>query len=533
MPKFFLFTAFLFMTLLSVANTFYLDPNNGSLDNDGKKQNPWSSLEEVIKANYITSYQYSPFPYDPEVSVLVEKNSDGFVTSGDTLVLLNGLHGEAFLQSYSNTDFITVIAEEGHSPVIEYVKLQACKNWRFENVKVSSEEYGHYLNGTLFFIETHGYRGPSSCVEVIGCEIYSSQEPWDTAEEWLANVSSGLNIKGDSVLARNNIIRNVDMGLTASGDYITAENNQIINFSGDGMRMLGSFNVFESNLIKNSYDVDDNHDDGIQSFTTNGLVVDNNKLIGNIIINTDDTDRPLNGSLQGIGCFDGFFNNWEVVNNLIFVDHYHAITFLGARNCTIVNNTAIDPTPDIKPDGSWIRIGPHKDGTPSSGCIVANNVSNKFIVDGLQVNNTILDTYKQYEENFVDYENLDFRLKPESILIDSASADYSPDMDIDGISRLLDNAPDVGAYEYTEQIISSIKQEKKGVEIYPNPFMESIIIEGAVDDWEIELFDLNQKLIAKTVYMNINTSISGLKKGAYLLKIKNNNYVFVKMILKK
>ncbi|MEM6879509.1 MAG: right-handed parallel beta-helix repeat-containing protein, partial [Bacteroidota bacterium] len=374
-----------------LASRFYLDPNQGDLANSGTMISPWPSLEEVIDAGYIMSQRYSPLPYNSETSDLIIRNPDGIVGAGDTLILMDGLHGSVFLLGYINQMPITVMGMDGHSPVVEYIHLRACKNWRFENIEVSSEPYGYYLNGRLCFVESHSWHGPSSHVEILGCEMYSAAEPWETAEEWSEKVSSGLYIIGDSVTVLNNVLRNIGFGITATGDYIVASRNRIVNFSGDGMRLLGSHQVFSYNLIKNCYDINENHDDGIQSWAQiNGIVADDNQLIGNIIINTDDTERPLNGPLQGIGCFDGFYNRWRVENNLVLVDHWHGITFLGANDCQIVNNTVIDLTPDMTPGASWIRVADHKNGTASAGCLVANNVANSFHVDANTSNNVIL-----------------------------------------------------------------------------------------------------------------------------------------------
>ena len=59
--------------------------------------------------------------------------------------------------------------------------------------------------------------------------------------------------------------------------------------------------------------------------------------------------------MQAIGCFDGWFVNWVVENNVIITDHWHGITFLGMRDSRIVNNTVID-LDDVSP-GSALDHG--------------------------------------------------------------------------------------------------------------------------------------------------------------------------------
>lgn len=83
-------------------NSYYLDPVNGNMTNDGSQNAPWGSLEEVIDAGFIASFAWSPLPYNTEDSSLVPKNPDGTIHGGDTLILLDGLHGEVFLQNYNS-----------------------------------------------------------------------------------------------------------------------------------------------------------------------------------------------------------------------------------------------------------------------------------------------------------------------------------------------------------------------------------------------------------------------------------------------
>ncbi|MCB0640527.1 MAG: right-handed parallel beta-helix repeat-containing protein [Phaeodactylibacter sp.] len=507
------------------ANTFYLDPLNGDLSNPGTASAPWPTLEAVINAGFIRSQAYSPLPYDPQSSSLIVKNPNGLVQAGDTLVLLEGLHGSIFLQNYINSEPIVIVGAAGQTPILEKVHLQACKNWRFEGLAVSTEPYGYYLANRLFYIESHGWQGPASHIEVDHCTIYSTTAPWATAAEWVSQASHGLYIKGDSVTATYNRIENIDMGLTAQGDHILAEHNEVINFSGDGMRLLGSYNTFRSNLIKNCYDVDDNHDDGIQSWTTNGLIVDHNTVIGNIIINTDDPDRPLNGPLQGIGCFDGFYNDWLVANNVIHVNHWHGITFLGANDCRIFNNTVLDPTPDITPGGSWIRIDDHKNGMPSSNCVLANNVANQFNVDGLEVSNVVLDSYQEYAEHFVDYTIMDFHLLPTSTLINAADPAYAPDTDLDNNSRLNDLAPDVGAYEYVEPTSGNVTRGVGGLLVYPNPFSDQVYIPTAKADWLLECYTLQGRRVLQQVVGTGQVRLAQLPAGCYLLRLTDREGV--------
>ncbi len=502
--------------LFSWASTFYLDPSLGSLDNDGSASAPWPNLQEIFDQGLIQHQSYGPLPYNPDLSNLQINNPGSPIQSGDTLILLDGLHGKVFARNFFNTDKIYFIGQSKNA-IVEYIQIQGGSNLHFENISISSEPYGYYLQNKLVFFETHAWQGPCKNMDLINCEIYSGIQAWETAEEWLSNSSSGIFLLGDSMRVVDNVISNIDHGITCNGNDHWVKGNAVINFSGDGMRILGSRTIVEKNLIKNCYKVDDNHDDGIQSFNTSGIEPSDNILRSNIILNYDDPNQLLKGPLQGIGCFDGFYNNWVIENNLVIVDHYHGISLYGANNCRIINNTVIDPTPDITPGPIWIRINDHEDGTPSTNCLIANNVSNRILGNAEMINNQSLSSNDEYLLNFVDPASNDFHLLPGSLLIDAASANVAPAVDLDGNPRI---NPDIGAYEYFESTSMHTLASANGYSIFPNPFYNQLTIDGE-KDFNFQVFNLRAELIYEGQKNQPipEQEITNWNDGAYLLKI--------------
>ncbi|MDR2920555.1 MAG: hypothetical protein LBV72_14480 [Tannerella sp.] len=434
------------------AHVFYIDPVNGNDSGNGSISNPWKTLEYVVNNNLIESTAYAT-KYDSNNPQTIIKNAGAPVRAGDTLMLYNGLHGNIFILSYINPSFITIKAMPSQTPILEKCHLRGAKNWRFEGITISSEPYGNYLNDVLFYLDTHSWHGPVSNIEIKNCIFYSTVNPWITTEDWNNKSSHGIKVNADNILLQNNTFKNVNFGAIIRGNYNQIIGNSIINFAGDGIAMQGSNNLLEANLIKNCYKVDDNHDDGIQSYALGGIAADNNIIRGNMILNYEDPNQPLLGPLQGIGCFDGPFHYWIVENNIVIVDHWHGIAFYGAIDCVIRNNTALDPAPSNASGPSWIDINEKEsNGVKSANCIVKNNIVNTLRIksnSNTQANNNLLITATEdYIKNFVNYANYDFHLLQSSPAIDNGDATCSPTIDFEGNTRPQGNAPDIGAYEF-------------------------------------------------------------------------------------
>ncbi len=438
------------------ATTFYVDPQNGSPAGDGSRSNPWKTLQQVIEDGLIEGKQCQSLPWTADCTMVV-KNPGAPIKAGDTIRLLDGYHGEITLQDAYMDEPVTVEAEPGHTPRIKNLRCLGAGNWIFRGLSISPSHVDPYSPvSTLVMLENHNFRGPCRQVTVENCTIYSV---WDTsgwsADDWNQLACSGIQVQGPDCQVINNYLRNVDFGISVSGPRARVVGNTVENFSGDGLRGIGDFGLFERNLVMNCYDVNANHDDGFQSWSTGPGGVGTGEVHGvvlraNTIINYTDPNQPHRGTLQGIGCFDGFYVDWVVENNVIITDHWHGITFLGARNVRVVNNTVVDIN-EVKPGPTWIRIGPHKDGTPSEGCLVRNNITMSLQVDNTvtEDHNLVID-FDWARSYFVDYAGYDLHLTADSPAIDAGSSLEAPPEDHDGVPRPQGAAVDMGAYEWTE-----------------------------------------------------------------------------------
>ncbi|MEK7253840.1 MAG: hypothetical protein AAB316_03790, partial [Bacteroidota bacterium] len=310
------------------ATIFYLDPLTGNMANDGSFSQPWSTLQAVFEADPFDTQVYSPTPYDPAVSVLVPKNPGAPVKPGDTLMLRTGDHGIVDYIAGFNADYITIMPQPGHLPVLKVAYLQAVGKWRFKGLTFSAiYPDGYYY---MFSALSHGWHGPAADVIIEDCHLYSIADAsgW-TMEQWDTLACSCIWFAGDFMQAANNLCENVNYGIVLSGNNGTASHNQVVNFTGDASRGNGNDLLFEYNLFKNLYKVNADHNDGFQSWSEGGAPRERVTLRGNVIINFEDPNQPFRGGLEGIGCFGGPYVDWVIENNLVAVDSYHGITFLG------------------------------------------------------------------------------------------------------------------------------------------------------------------------------------------------------------
>jgi hypothetical protein len=267
--------------------------------------------------------------------------------------------------------------------------------------------------------------------------------------------ASGVGVGAARITVRANRVRNVRFGISVSGAQALIQGNLVDGFSADGLRGLGDDGVFEFNRVQNNYvndPPDANHDDGFQSWSVGpgGVgtgVVRGVVLRSNVFVNAANPAHPLRSTMQAIGCFDGFFVNWVVENNVVITDHWHGISFLGMRDSRIVNNTVID-LDQASPGPPWIMVAPHKDGRPSENVVVRNNLATDYSLAGTNV----------VADHNVEFTNagaatlfvappFDLRLRTASPALDAGSAALAPLFDVEGLRRPQGPAVDLGAYE--------------------------------------------------------------------------------------
>ena len=464
-------------------------------------------------------------------------NAINNVQGGDTITLLNGSYGDLTISGKDNNSAVTIRANTGATPVFTSINFNNSSYWNLVGVNIKPR-YTSGADGTRAVNLNGDY------LTVKNCNInYADDISGWTESDWLARTGNGITMSGSNISILENTITAVDHGIGSDASNSLVSGNLIANFRGDGIRGLGDDIVYEFNTIKNSYDVDDNHDDGFQSWSIGpgGVgtgVVKNVVLRGNTIINFEDPTQSYKGNLQGVGLFDGMFENWIVENNLVITDHWHGISFYGAINCTIVNNTVVDNDLTPSPD-PWIMVTDHKNGTPSSGVIVRNNISTDFSFSGgVTEDHNIEITMNEASTYFADPSggNGDYHLIATSSAVDAGSSVNAPNIDRDGIARPQGNGFDIGAYEYTSSV--SVNEETLPNDFilfqnYPNPFNPTTNIRFQISNPRyvtLKVFDIlgnevatliNKKKPAGNYEAEFNAS--DLSSGIYFYQLKVGN----------
>lgn len=420
------------------AATFYVDPQNGDMSNNGSAELPWMTIEKVIKNNLIQTHDKSG----------KVKNPHAPVKAGDTILLRSGYHGEIYIRNAYNDDFITIAAYPGDSPKLKRVFFAAASKWIIRGLNISPTFAPEYKRDRL--IQVVNWGGPVSDFVIENNLLQSVQDAssW-SADQWDKLACNGINVIGENITIRNNTLQNISHGIVVTGDKITVQSNNIEHISGDGIVCSADNTSLLYNTMKHFYNVNANHDDGIQFHRGRDKTtpIHNAIVRGNRVIAWDGkVTNPLIHSPQGICNFDIPAIGWRIENNLVLVKHHHGITINGCQNGIIVNNLAYNPYGERFYAG--ISLGTTHGKTESKNTIVRNNLVDSKIDYPKEVNtvdsNIIVDDPSRY---FLDPEVFDMRHKSNSPAIDAGTSEKAPKVDIIETPRPQGKRVDLGPFE--------------------------------------------------------------------------------------
>lgn len=380
---------------------------------------------------------------------------DGDIRGGDRVVLAEGTHGRIYIPGIRFDQPVEIVAEVPGKTHVEGVQVANSRNLIFRGLNVwprSPPDKARFLIST---------KADAEDISFIGLDIRGREDApvsymgW-SKEDWIRTWrSDGVRLDGPRNHILDSRITGVASGIVLIGRGSSAIGNHVEGFSADAIRGLGDDSVYARNRVENCFAVDKNHDDAFQSWAPFDQPSAIRKISGvrieaNAFLEwTGPADHPLRCILQGIGLFDGAYENFVIRNNIVSVRAYHGIAVYGGRNVQIVNNTVVQP--ESKPQGyPWILLKDHKEGYPASGNLIANNmamsVTNQSSDKAAIQRRTNLET--RYPMRYYrDVPGGDFRLRSDSNILDAANPAFAPETDIDGTPRPRGAGPDFGAYE--------------------------------------------------------------------------------------
>ena len=139
---------------------------------------------------------------------------------------------------------------------------------------------------------------------------------------------------------------------------------------------------------------------------------------------------------------------------------------------------------------------------------------------------------------FVDAQNRDFRLSPESPAINSGTADTAglmiPEKDLAGNQRIIGNRIDMGCYESDVTFLKEINI--KNINIYPNPLTNNSICRFELKETSevnVKIYNQNASLIFVKDYGKMTSGMNEIHASDFIEFLKKNDVYFLSIDTQK
>ncbi len=508
-----LFSILLLVNLKSIATNYYVSPA-GNASNNGLT--PATAKDDIEDAGLLTA-------------------------PGDTVFVMNGTYTWAnpnsnvvnIYNSGTASNWITYKNFPGHNPIIQSQNWAAIQIQGADYIEINGFEIiGNADSITFAYAQSQqtNLNNPLTSGNGIGCAAQFGNP---------SNRSHHITIKNCKVS------KCPGGGIyTSKADYITIENNIVSEcgwyapYGNSGISLYQCWNSDSSDITKNFVTGNTCYrNENYIPFFAVGSITDGNGII------IDDGRNTQNGSTLGV-----YFGGTYIANNLVYDNGGRGIHCYLVDNVTIVNNTCYknNQSPAIT-DG---ELTAYSSGTIS----FLNNISMPdTTIPPIDVYNatTILVDYNLWATNsgianpfgnnsIITAANFvfassnpslaDFHLQSTSGAINNGTLSNAPSIDRDGNSRPLDNAVDIGCYEYQNTLSNpNFTNDANSFSIFPNPVKSTVNIKfEETQDRQIliEIFNLlGQKLTtlkANTKDGLLTIDSSDLKNGTYIISLKEN-----------
>jgi Right handed beta helix region len=404
-------------------NVWYIDPVNGktpAAGGTGRQAHPWNSLSGVIAGAWgasgfsVPGYArplLSSVPYvhvaNGQYAAVADQLGNPPVQPGDALMLMSGNYGDIGIGDFdlptTNSDFVTVEAAPGQTPVFTTLLLDRTNKWVFNGIKVQSL-YG--TNGNtqpLVFLTDQGPAYPTTDIIMENMQISSADSTtgWSQAQ-WVAQTRTGFEAFGlagngtngepntSCISLAGSHIQNVRFGAILAANNLLFTNNVIDHFGDDGIDYAANNIAITHNTIHDNLNVGDgNHEDAMQGqigplAAGAALNYFSNILIdSNLVVRQTDPQLAFPQYLQGIDAFDEDWTNVTVTNNVVITSACPGIAFSSIHDSVIADNTVVEDGLFSVP-GCVAAItvgGATHEGPLSTNTVVRNNLTSQLNVD--------------------------------------------------------------------------------------------------------------------------------------------------------
>ena len=398
--------------LAQTHHTFYVNPN-AAVMGDGSEAKPFNSLSALITEGYIATM---PTYFNNTTKKLVKVMPNAPIQPGDVVLLMSGNYGNILIEGdysgptlgFDNSDFITIEAAPGQTPVLGGLRFAGGGKWIFRDLTIQNISKNLDTRSYGFLAAFEG-REHDIIFDHNTLTSATDTSAWSQAD-WIANASSGFFMYGAGyngatcMTFTNNNLKNVSfgMGLTR-GNNVLVKSNTINYFIHDGIDYGSNNLVVQNNVLTNRIDAGDAfsvHPDFIQGqpYGSGYANVDHYSNIlfdSNICIRQTDPNMPFAkistdaGAIQGIDTFNGAWNNIVVTNNVIITTTYQGISFSGVNGLLIANNTLLSDgnnvvqgpysgSPSVEGAVPWITTGTTHEGYTTTNAIIRNNITNSL-----------------------------------------------------------------------------------------------------------------------------------------------------------
>ena len=404
-------------------HVWYIDPVKGktpAAGGNGSQASPWNSLSGVLSGGWglsgfsIPGYTrplLSSVPYvhiaNGQWAAVADQLGNPPVQPGDALMLMSGNYGDIGIGDYNlpttNSDFVTVEAAPGQTPVFTTLLLDRTNKWVFDAIKVQSLIGMNGNFQALVVLTDQGPAFPTTDIIFENMQISSADSTagWSQSQ-WNSQVRTGVSEFGSAgngangepntscISVAGSHIQNVRVGAVLAANNSLFTNNVIDHFGDDGIDYAASNLAITHNTLHDNLDIGDgNHEDAMQgqngplaagaalNFFSN-ILIDSNLVVRETVPN-----NPFPQYLQGIDTFDEDWTNVTVTNNVVITSACHGITFESIHNGLIANNTVLNdglfPVPGCV---AAINVGgASHEGLVSTNTIIRNNLSSQLNID--------------------------------------------------------------------------------------------------------------------------------------------------------